>query len=157
MKNFFYLLFAFLLLNCTQEQPTPIEEPVILADQILNISSTFIGEVASYSYDESLLVDVTNDTLSIVVQDETLNFILAINDIVDSSVSPVLLKMPRDFSSGPSGLPKDCTYYPCDNFVVSFTEMDFNQYGTIEGSIFGAHESNPEEVQVFGDFKLQVD
>lgn len=157
MKKLFYFCLAFLLFNCGPDEPTPEELPEILQDQSLNINATLFGEVASYVYDESLRVDVTDDILSIVSEDGTLDIMISIDEIVDGVVSPSSLSMPRDFSSGPSGQLPECTYYPCTNFSITFSEMDFNQYGVIIATILGKHENNPEEVRIYGDFKLQVD
>lgn len=157
MKNIFYILLAFLIFSCGPNEDMPMEQTMILTDQLLTIESHLFGDVSGHSYDETLDVIVTNDSLFVDSEDEAFKMIVAIESIQDSMVSPSILKFPRISTGGPPGQAMDCVYYPCENYNISFTEMDFDPFGVIEGSIFGRHESNPEEVQILGSFKLQID
>jgi len=157
MKNFVYLSLVLLLFNCGPDESLPIEQPTIITDQVVSIELHYIGDVYPNVFEENLSAIVTNDSLFVDAEDESFKMILSVDEIVDGIVSPSLLKFTSTgFSSGPTGPAMDCKFYPCENYSISFTEMDFSQFGILEGSIYGAHESNPEEVQVFGSFKLQI-
>lgn len=157
MKNLFYLSLLLLLINCGPDESIPSEPAMLITDGIISIELHFIGEVYPNIFEENLSAVVSNDSLFVDAGDGSFKMNLAVDEIVDGEVSPSLLKFTSSgFGSGPSGAPMDCKFYPCENYSITFTEMDFSQFGILEGSIYGAHESNPEEVQVFGSFKLQI-
>ncbi len=157
MKKLIYLSLAIFLFQCGPDEPMVEPLPELLDNQYLTINTTLIGEIKTAEYDEGLIVEHSNDTLRIASEDTFFEMKINTLSIIDSTCAPSWLRFPLSGPGGPSGNPGDCKFYPCENYTINFSEMDFNPFGVIQGSIFGRHETNPEEIQVFGDFLLQLD
>lgn len=158
MKKLFYFFLAIALFNCGPDDPLVEPLPEILDNQFLTINTSLFGEIKTAEYDTNLAVQLTNDTLIVLSEDSNFDMRIDTQSITDSVCSPSWLRFPLSITGGPSGnAPSECKFYPCENYRITFSEMDFNSFGVIAGSIFARHENNPEEVQIFGDFLLQLD
>lgn len=155
MKNIFYLSLVFLLFNCGPEDSSPVSVPMVLEDQSLEFYTSEFGVIDTFSYNETLVVEISGDSLTINAPDTSFRMLLDISTISDNVASPTRFNFPSG-QSGPSGF-SACTYHPCNYYNITFSQMDFSELGILEGEINAMHPTNIEETQIWGSFILQMD